>query len=70
MYQGMWDCFKKTYKAEGYFGMYRGSAVNIILVRIALTSSEFFQTHVCETLFLESIGEAPYRTPIATSMEF
>ena len=33
MYKGMWDCFKKTYKAEGYFGMYRGSAVNIILVR-------------------------------------
>jgi solute carrier family 25 glutamate transporter 18/22 len=32
MYNGMWDCFKKTYKAEGYFGMYRGSAVNIILV--------------------------------------
>lgn len=26
------DCFKKTYRAEGYFGMYRGSGVNILLI--------------------------------------
>ena len=26
MYNSMLDCFKKTYKAEGYFGMYKGSA--------------------------------------------
>ncbi len=32
MYNSMLDCFRKTYRAEGYFGMYRGSAVNIILI--------------------------------------
>uniref|UniRef100_A0A336LGC9 Mitochondrial glutamate carrier 2 n=1 Tax=Culicoides sonorensis TaxID=179676 RepID=A0A336LGC9_CULSO len=32
MYKSMFDCFKKTYRAEGYFGMYRGSAVNILLI--------------------------------------
>ena len=26
LYSSMLDCFKKTYRAEGYFGMYRGSA--------------------------------------------
>ena len=41
MYNGMWDCFKKTYKAEGYFGMYRGSAVNIILVINCSVTSYF-----------------------------
>ena len=32
MYSSMLDCFKKTYRAEGYLGMYRGSAVNILLI--------------------------------------
>merc|ERR1712165_301104 len=32
MYSGMADCFRKTYRAEGYFGMYRGSGVNILLI--------------------------------------
>ena len=27
MYNSMLDCFKKTYRAEGYFGMYRGSGL-------------------------------------------
>lgn len=26
------DAFRKTYASEGYFGMYRGSAVNILLI--------------------------------------
>ena len=39
MYTGMRDCFMKTYRAEGYFGMYRGSAVNILLI----TSEEDLQ---------------------------
>lgn len=26
------DAFRKTYAAEGYFGMYKGSAVNILLI--------------------------------------
>ena len=32
MYSSMLDCFKKTFKAEGFSGMYRGSAVNILLI--------------------------------------
>merc|ERR1712038_1166980 len=47
MYSGMLDCFKKTYKAEGYFGMYRGSAVNILLITpekaIKLAANDFFR---------------------------
>jgi solute carrier family 25 glutamate transporter 18/22 len=44
------DCFKKTYKAEGYFGMYRGSAVNILLITpekaIKLAANDFFRHHL------------------------
>merc|ERR1711936_107946 len=47
MYTGMLDCFKQTYKAEGYFGMYRGSAVNILLITpekaIKLAANDFFR---------------------------
>jgi len=47
MYTGMRDCFMKTYKAEGYFGMYRGSAVNILLLTpekaIKLAANDFFR---------------------------
>jgi len=47
LYKNMLDCFKKTYAAEGYFGMYRGSAVNILLVTpekaIKLTANDGFR---------------------------
>merc|ERR1719147_476150 len=47
MYSGMRDCFMKTYRAEGYFGMYRGSAVNILLITpekaIKLAANDFFR---------------------------
>jgi len=47
MYTNMRDCFMKTYKAEGYFGMYRGSAVNILLITpekaIKLAANDFFR---------------------------
>ena len=47
MYTGILDCFKKTYRAEGYFGMYRGSAVNILLITpekaIKLAANDFFR---------------------------
>ncbi|XP_073987298.1 mitochondrial glutamate carrier 1-like [Rhodnius prolixus] len=50
MYTSMFDCFKKTYKAEGYFGMYRGSAVNILLITpekaIKLAANDFFRHHL------------------------
>jgi len=47
MYTSMLDCFKKTYRAEGYFGMYRGSAVNILLITpekaIKLAANDYFR---------------------------
>jgi len=47
MYSSMLDCFRKTYKAEGYFGMYRGSAVNILLITpekaIKLAANDYFR---------------------------
>jgi len=47
MYNSMLDCFKKTYRAEGYFGMYKGSAVNILLITpekaIKLAANDYFR---------------------------
>ncbi|XP_058835876.1 mitochondrial glutamate carrier 1-like isoform X2 [Topomyia yanbarensis] len=47
MYRSMFDCFRKTYRVEGYFGMYRGSAVNILLITpekaIKLAANDFFR---------------------------
>lgn len=47
MYNNMLDCFKKTYRAEGYLGMYRGSAVNILLITpekaIKLAANDYFR---------------------------
>uniref|UniRef100_A0A1A9WTC7 Mitochondrial glutamate carrier 2 n=1 Tax=Glossina brevipalpis TaxID=37001 RepID=A0A1A9WTC7_9MUSC len=47
MYKNIIDAFRKTYKAEGLFGMYRGSAVNIILITpekaIKLTANDYFR---------------------------
>jgi solute carrier family 25 (mitochondrial glutamate transporter), member 18/22 len=44
------DCFRKTYHAEGYFGMYRGSAVNILLITpekaIKLAANDYFRHHL------------------------
>jgi solute carrier family 25 glutamate transporter 18/22 len=49
-YHSMLDCFRKTYRAEGYFGMYRGSAVNIVLITpekaIKLAANDFFRHHL------------------------
>lgn len=50
MYASMFDCFRKTYRAEGYFGMYRGSGVNILLITpekaIKLAANDFFRYHL------------------------
>lgn len=52
-YKSMLDCFKKTYAAEGYFGMYRGSAVNIILITpekaIKLAANDMFRHYLTTT---------------------
>ncbi|KAJ6219873.1 hypothetical protein RDWZM_005685 [Blomia tropicalis] len=46
-YTSMLDCFRKTYRREGFFGMYRGSGVNILLITpekaIKLTANDFFR---------------------------
>ena len=47
MYSSMFDCFRKTFRSEGFFGMYRGSAVNILLITpekaIKLAANDFFR---------------------------
>uniref|UniRef100_A0A8C6KYV8 Mitochondrial glutamate carrier 1 n=1 Tax=Nothobranchius furzeri TaxID=105023 RepID=A0A8C6KYV8_NOTFU len=47
LYRNMMDCLIKTVKSEGYFGMYRGAAVNLTLVTpekaIKLAANDFFR---------------------------
>ncbi|XP_078529760.1 mitochondrial glutamate carrier 2 [Lissotriton helveticus] len=47
IYTGMWDCLIKTVRSEGFFGMYRGAAVNLTLVTpekaIKLAANDFFR---------------------------
>ncbi|EDV49444.2 uncharacterized protein Dere_GG18553 [Drosophila erecta] len=47
MYTSIADCFRKTIASEGYFGMYRGSAVNILLITpekaIKLAANDYFR---------------------------
>ncbi|KAI5633391.1 mitochondrial carrier protein domain-containing protein [Phthorimaea operculella] len=49
-YKSMVDCFRQTYRAEGYFGMYRGSAVNILLITpekaIKLAANDMFRHYL------------------------
>uniref|UniRef100_A0A665UCL9 Mitochondrial glutamate carrier 2 n=1 Tax=Echeneis naucrates TaxID=173247 RepID=A0A665UCL9_ECHNA len=46
LYKNMMDCLIKTVRSEGYFGMYRGAAVNLTLVTpekaIKLAANDFF----------------------------
>ncbi|XP_053313499.1 mitochondrial glutamate carrier 1-like isoform X2 [Spea bombifrons] len=50
IYKNMWDCLRKTLRSEGYFGMYRGAAVNLTLVTpekaIKLAANDFFRQHL------------------------
>ncbi|XP_067096132.1 mitochondrial glutamate carrier 1-like [Osmerus mordax] len=47
LYKNMMDCLMKTVRSEGYFGMYRGAAVNLTLVTpekaIKLAANDFFR---------------------------
>ncbi|XP_068133367.1 mitochondrial glutamate carrier 2 isoform X2 [Hyperolius riggenbachi] len=47
VYRGMFDCLIKTVRSEGFFGMYRGAAVNLTLVTpekaIKLAANDFFR---------------------------
>ncbi|XP_028303208.1 solute carrier family 25 member 55a isoform X1 [Gouania willdenowi] len=50
VYKNMLDCLVKTVRSEGYFGMYRGAAVNLTLVTpekaIKLAANDFFRQHL------------------------
>lgn len=50
MYSSILDCFRKTLGREGFLGMYRGSAVNILLITpekaIKLAANDFFRHHL------------------------
>lgn len=52
MYSSMIDCFRKTRSREGFTGMYRGSAVNILLITpekaIKLAANDFFRHHLLQ----------------------
>ncbi|KAJ8315714.1 hypothetical protein KUTeg_007864 [Tegillarca granosa] len=47
LYKNLLDCAKKTFKSEGFFGMYRGSGVNLLLITpekvIKLVGNDFFR---------------------------
>ncbi|XP_058488533.1 solute carrier family 25 member 55a [Solea solea] len=53
VYKSMMDCLVKTVRSEGYFGMYRGAAVNLTLVTpekaIKLAANDFFRHHLANT---------------------
>nr|CAH7743405.1 unnamed protein product [Callosobruchus chinensis] len=48
-YNSIADAFKKTYRAEGILGMYRGSLVSIVFITpekaTKLASNDFFRYH-------------------------
>ncbi|XP_069489669.1 mitochondrial glutamate carrier 1-like isoform X2 [Ambystoma mexicanum] len=53
VYKSMLDCLVKTIRSEGYFGMYRGAAVNLTLVTpekaIKLAANDFFRQHLAKS---------------------
>lgn len=52
VYKSMMDCLVKTVRSEGYFGMYRGAAVNLTLVTpekaIKLAANDLFRHHLAK----------------------
>lgn len=50
MYRNILDCAVKTFAKEGFFGMYRGSGVNLLLITpekaIKLVGNDFFRHHL------------------------
>ncbi|XP_049339802.1 mitochondrial glutamate carrier 1 [Astyanax mexicanus] len=61
VYSGMLDCLIKTVRAEGYFGMYRGAAVNLTLVTpekaIKLAANDVFRQQLSKDGKLPLWGE-------------
>ncbi|XP_043823559.1 mitochondrial glutamate carrier 2 [Dromiciops gliroides] len=52
VYRGLIDCLVKTVRTDGFFGMYRGAAVNLTLVTpekaIKLAANDFFREQLLE----------------------
>ncbi|XP_071755054.1 mitochondrial glutamate carrier 1-like [Centroberyx gerrardi] len=81
LYKSMLDCLIKTVKSEGYFGMYRGAAVNLTLVTpekaIKLAANDFFRHQLSKdggrlTVFKEMLagcGAGMCQVVITTPME-
>ncbi|XP_010018268.1 PREDICTED: mitochondrial glutamate carrier 1, partial [Nestor notabilis] len=75
------DCLIKTIRSEGYFGMYRGAAVNLTLVTpekaIKLAANDFFRHHLSKdgkklTLLREMLagcGAGTCQVIVTTPME-
>uniref|UniRef100_A0AAY4DVW3 Mitochondrial glutamate carrier 1 n=1 Tax=Denticeps clupeoides TaxID=299321 RepID=A0AAY4DVW3_9TELE len=81
LYTSMSDCLIKTIRSEGYFGMYRGAAVNLTLVTpekaIKLAANDFFRFHLSKdgqklTLLKEMLagcGAGTCQVIVTTPME-
>ncbi|CAG5957918.1 unnamed protein product [Menidia menidia] len=80
LYNSMSDCLIKTIRSEGYFGMYRGAAVNLTLVTpekaIKLAANDFFRHHLSKdgklTLWKEMLagcGAGTCQVIVTTPME-
>ncbi|KAM9531177.1 mitochondrial glutamate carrier 1-like isoform 1-T1 [Salvelinus alpinus] len=81
LYTSMSDCLIKTIRSEGYFGMYRGSAVNLTLVTpekaIKLAANDFFRQYLSKdgqklTLVKEMLagcGAGTCQVVVTTPME-
>ncbi|XP_051996575.1 mitochondrial glutamate carrier 1-like [Xyrauchen texanus] len=81
VYKNMIDCLIKTVRSEGYFGMYRGAAVNLTLVTpekaIKLAANDFFRHHLAKDMrglsvfkeMLAGCGAGMCQVIITTPME-
>uniref|UniRef100_A0A3B4VGM8 Mitochondrial glutamate carrier 1 n=1 Tax=Seriola dumerili TaxID=41447 RepID=A0A3B4VGM8_SERDU len=81
VYKSMMDCLVKTVRSEGYFGMYRGAAVNLTLVTpekaIKLAANDLFRHHLAKdgkglTVFKEMLagcGAGMCQVIVTTPME-
>ncbi|XP_065150532.1 mitochondrial glutamate carrier 1 isoform X2 [Paramisgurnus dabryanus] len=81
IYTSMSDCLSKTIRSEGFFGIYRGAAVNLMLVTpekaIKLAANDFFRHQLSKdgqklTLFKEMLagcGAGTCQVIITTPME-
>lgn len=67
LYKSMLDCLSKVIKSEGFFGMYRGSAVNLLLITpekaIKLTGNDLFRHMLTKNQTAGSLGQPHLTLP-------